>query len=354
MGPGSDAVDTSRLRACLGVALAAFLAASALSWARMGHGAPDFYVFWAAARHWRAPYDPSVIAQLEASIHLTGVWPFAYPPTFLLFVRPFALLPLPLAYPLWTGLSAALFTFAASVVVKPPWTALALLATPAVFIAGELGQTTLIVGAAMIGGLHLKDRSPALAGALLAVAICIKPQAMIMAPVVLWGQWRVLSWATAAGLLLVAASLAFGSGRWSEWLHAVSGFSRLAPATERINPSALVAATWWAALMAGLGVWLAWSSRDLAGLAGGALLATPYAHMYDLAPLTPLALAWVLERRRRGWGLAIAGAALLGGLVATPLAALVFGAALLILERAPARVEQPSGPRAGRLASAGA
>src|ERR1700735_1811011 len=102
----------------LALALGPFALAYGLSFARIGHGAPDFYVFWTAAQHWQAPYDPAPIAALEASLHLKGVWPFAYPPTFLLLVRPFALLPLNLAYPLWTGLSAALFVHAAAHVVK--------------------------------------------------------------------------------------------------------------------------------------------------------------------------------------------------------------------------------------------
>src|SRR5580658_3192532 len=152
------------------LAAAAFAAGYALSAARIGHGAPDFYVFWTAARHWQAPYDPAVIAQLEAALRLKGVWPFVYPPTLILIVWPFSLLGLALAYPLWTGFSAALFVWAASHLVRPAWAAAALVAAPPVFIAGELGQTTLLVGAAAIGGFQLVERRPWLAGALFGVA----------------------------------------------------------------------------------------------------------------------------------------------------------------------------------------
>src|SRR5579875_191662 len=87
--PSPGAWDGTRQR--LALALGAFALAFSLSALRVGHGAPDFYVFWTAARHWQAPYDPAIIARLEAAIHLGGVWPFVYPPTFLLFVYPFAL-----------------------------------------------------------------------------------------------------------------------------------------------------------------------------------------------------------------------------------------------------------------------
>ena len=318
----------TRLR--LAVALGAFVVGYALSVARIGHGAPDFYVFWTAAQHWQTPYDPAIIARLQAAIHLGGTWPFAYPPTFLLLAWPFAQLPLAIAYPLWTGLSCTVFFYAAAHLVRPAYAAALLAITPVVFFAAELGQTSLPVGAAMIGAWLSRDSRPALAGVLLGVAACIKPQALVLAPIVFWGHWRLLGWMMATGVTLVAASLVFGVQRWAEWPHALAAFNALAPATDRINPSALIAAPWWAALVGALGLYLAVTSRDLVGLVGGALCLGPYAHAYDLAPLTPLALAWLLQRRTYGWGLAIAGGALLAGLVATPLAGLLFAAGLAL------------------------
>ncbi|HEY1751876.1 MAG TPA: glycosyltransferase family 87 protein [Caulobacteraceae bacterium] len=309
------------------LAAAVFALAFGLSSARIGHGAPDFYVFWTAAQHWRTPYDPAIIAQLEASLRLAGTWPFAYPPTFLLAAWPFAQLPLTLAYPLWTGLETGLFVYAASHVVKPLWATAALVVCPIVFFAAELGQTSLLVGAAVVAGWRWREARPVLAGVLFGLAACLKPQAMIMAPLVLWGRWRMLGWMLAAGAALVAASLVFGLQRWLEWPHALAAFHALVPQTDRINPSALIAAPWWAGLMALLGVALAVRSRDLVGLVGGAMCVSPYAHAYDLAPLAPLAAAWLFDRARHGWGRAICGGALLAGLVATPAAALAFFAA---------------------------
>jgi hypothetical protein len=67
-------------------------------------------------------------------------------------------------------------------------------------------------------------------------------------------------------------------------------------------------------------------------MVGGAFCLTPYAHGYDLAPLVPLAAAWLFERRAHGWGLAAAGGALLAGLVASPTAACAFFGALALIQ----------------------
>jgi multidrug transporter EmrE-like cation transporter len=328
----------------LALAAGAFAVAFALSAARIGHGAPDFYVFWTAARHWQAPYDPAIVAQLLAGLHLKGVWPFAYPPTFLLLAWPFAQMPLGVAYPLWAGLESGLFVFAAGHVVKPVWATAALALAPVVFFSAELGQTSLLVGAAVVGGWALRDARPGLAGVLFGVAACIKPQAMLLAPLVLWGRWRMLGFIAATGAALALASLGFGWRRWLEWPQALAAFRALVPMTDRINPSALVGAApgvfpaiappWvalaWTALVGGFGVLLAARSRDLVGLVAGGLCLTPYAHAYDLAPLAPLALTWLVAPRTHGWGRAATGGALLAGLVVSPAAALGLVAALAV------------------------
>jgi hypothetical protein len=288
----------------------------------------DFYVFWEAARHTAAPYDPAMITALEARLHITGAWPFVYPPTFLLLIRPFGLLPLAVAYPLWTGLSAGLFFYAASHMVRPPWAVLALFVVPPVVLAISPGQTSLLVGAAMIGGWLLRERRPALAGLLFAAAACIKPQAMILAPVVLWGHWRLVRWAIVGGLGLVLASLVFGPGLWLEWPRALAAFRDVAPATDRVNPSALLASPWFAAALALVGIWIAWTWRDITGIVAGAMCVTPYCHQYDLAPLAPIALAWLVDYKRAGWLKAGLGAGLLAGLVSAPLMGLAFVAGL--------------------------
>jgi len=304
--------------------LLAFVLSGAVALVRLRYGEADFHVFWAAAQHWRTPYDPAVIASLASAPENTARWPFAYPPTFLLLVYPFGQLPIGAAYPLWTGLSAAAFALAASFVTRPRWAAALALVTPPVAFSIAPGQTSLLLGAALIAGFLLIEKRPVLAGMLFAAAACIKPQAMILAPLVLWGRWRTVAAAMVGGGALVAASLVFGAGRWPEWLGAVQAFGGVMGHTERVNPSALIEAGWWPVLLAGLGIYIALRRRDIVGLVAGALCCTPYAHGYDLAPLAPLALLWLFEWRRFGLGLAAVGLTLACGLVATPLTAVLW------------------------------
>jgi hypothetical protein len=314
----------------LGIAAAAFVLWSGFAAWHAHQQAADFYVFWTAGAHAAAPYDPAIIAQLQTTYHIDGALPFVYPPTFLLLAWPLAQLPLALAFPLWTGLGAALFFYAASHLIRPAWATLGLFIAPPVVLAIAPGQTSLLVGACAIAGWLSLERRPALAGLLFALAACIKPQAMLLAPIVLWGHWRALRWMVIGGAALVLASFAFGPQLWPQWLQALADFGNVAPGTNRINPSALAAGPLAAGACALLGLWLALRYRDLAGLIVGGLCLTPYAHQYDLAPLAPIAAAWLLDYKRQGWALAAAGAALLAGLVASPLAGLLFAAGLAL------------------------
>lgn len=322
----AQAVAAWRMRALL--AIAAFALGAGVALCRQQSGGADFYVLWGAARHWQTPYDPAVISSLPFAPDDPSLWPFAYPPTFLLLAWPFGQLPLAAAYPMWAGLSGALFVTVASFVVKRVWMAGLLLVSPPVLFAIMPGQTTLMLGSAMLGGWILRDRRPVAAGLLFAVAACIKPQAMILAPIVFWGRWR-LAWAMlAGGLGLCLLSLVFGPERWVEWVAAVRSFREVMPGTNRINPSALLASPLWGAALVGLGGYIAWRTRDLSGLVVGALCCTPYAHGYDLTPLAPVALVWAVGWRNAGWPLGLLGAALFVGLISTPLASLALALGL--------------------------
>ena len=102
----------------------------------------DFTVFWSAARS-APPYDWSLLKEAEIATVGGPVGPFAYPPTALLLLKPFGLLPFFPALFLWVGLGLSAFVFAGR-------TPLALLSAPVV-IAAATGQTSLIVGALLIG-----------------------------------------------------------------------------------------------------------------------------------------------------------------------------------------------------------
>jgi hypothetical protein len=188
--------------------------------------------------------------------------------------------------------------------------ALALAAvSPPVVLALAVGQSVLLAGGlALLGVAWLKPR-PRLAGALLAAAVAIKPQALLLAPVALvaCGAWEALASAAIVGLAIAAlATAVFGWQRWMEWLSilpafqdeiaAVPGMMRgvIAP-TELAGELGLTGA---AALalraVVGLGgaalAWLAFrrsaepALRAAALLCAG-LLASPYALHYDASLL---------------------------------------------------------------------
>jgi hypothetical protein len=328
----SSPLPASNARLRWALTAAAFLFGAAIAAIRTRYGPADFDVFWMAGRHPFHPYDPAVAAELKTMMHVDGAWPYLYPPTFLLLAWPFGQLPLTLAYPLWAGTGMGLLMLASTFMVRPTWANALLFLTPPVVFAVAPGQSTPLMGAAAIAGCVLLDRRPALAGALLAVAACIKPQAMVLAPVILWGRWRTIGAAVTTGLGLVAASCVFSPGLWLEWPRAVIAFGDVMPSLARVNPSVLIDSPFWTLPLAAFGLYLAWTQKNLFGLFAGALCVSPYAHDYDLAPLAPLAITWLAERRRLGWGHAVLGAAFLAGLVRWPAASLAFLVAFAVIE----------------------
>ena len=95
------------------------------------HTAADFDVFWTAASHWQTPYDHAIIEVIKKKMHITGYWPYAYPPTFMLFLWPFGQLPMETAYAIWTSLSLGLFALTCTFVMRPMLAALLVVWTPA-------------------------------------------------------------------------------------------------------------------------------------------------------------------------------------------------------------------------------
>ncbi|HEX3408593.1 MAG TPA: hypothetical protein VHS81_15275, partial [Caulobacteraceae bacterium] len=153
-------------------------------------------------------------------------------------------------------------------------------------------------------------------------AACIKPQAAVLAPLLMFGHWRALRWAIIGGLGMVIASCLFGPAVWLEWAQAMTVYRP--EIFDRVNPSALTPSPYLQVGLIVLGLWLAWTWRNLDGLLIGTFCATPYAHQYDLAALAPIALGWLIDFRRAGWGRAACGAGFLAGFVGAPIGGLVF------------------------------
>ena len=306
----------------------------------------DFLPVWTAARQaWTNAadlYDFAAISRLQGWVlhDRYGLRPFAYPPSALLFVAPFATMPFWVAYGLWVALTGAFMLWAtARLAPGRPWLAalVALLATPC-FTMMLVGQTTFLIAGLVAVAVPRLERRPILAGVLLAVAALIKPTTLILAPFALLsgGHWRALTWAFVAGLTGGLISIAvFGLQPWFDWLAALPRFQVLFETNDgllrgTITPSGeavalgigglgLLAVRLVCVLTAAALIWRVFKSVEdpgprMAALLGAGLLAAPYAMHYDgglLAPAVALAMARTLDDR--DWLRGIAGILLLTG-----------------------------------------
>lgn len=320
-----------------GYLLAAFYAALLLSSYRAGGwfvhaGVPVYTGFtqqWIAARqalhgNIAVLYDPARLLELQQAVvgpqkYFFLNWP--YPPTFLLFLAPFALLPYAIAFLAWNiGTLFAGIAVVCLIVRRLPAIAL-VLASP--FTLGNIyfGQNGFLTASLLGAGLYFLECRPILAGIFIG-CLTYKPQWGLLIPVALVAgkQWRAVASASATALILAGASIiAFGSGGWRLLPHGlivqtdtvVAGIGHIFSdpyssygyvqtvygLVRRLHGSG--AEAWLlqgiASVAAAALVWLVWRARarhalKAATLSAAAFLATPWAFAYDLAALAiPLA-----------------------------------------------------------------
>lgn len=291
----------------------------------------DFMAYWSAARlalagRPEAVFDESVIGALQhaAVPSLPGiVFPWHYPPIFLLPLVPFGLLPYPAALAVFVLSTMALWAGLLRHILPDRRGWIAAAAAPAGLINLLDGQNAFLTAALAGFALLWLDRRPIAAGVLIGL-LALKPHLAALFPLALFaeGRWRSIAAAAATVLALVAASLlAFG---WEVW----AAFFDHLPLTQAMAdagavpwgtmPSpyvfalalgmpvaaagALQAAT---ALFAAGCVWRAWRHPDAAfaakaaTLVAGSLLVSPYLFYYDLL-WAALAIAWLARLGLRG------------------------------------------------------
>jgi hypothetical protein len=311
-----DPILLAGVLAAVGVAL---WAASAQA-AKPGFG-PDFFTFWDAARS-------SPVEAYRFDLSPGHSLPFVYPPPLLLFLAPLKGLARTDAYLVWVAVSVGAFVAAASILAKR-FAPLIVLCPPVVF-AGITGQTSLLLGAAILCGLS-QFRRPWLAGILLGAALCIKPQLLFLLPAGLLAAraWRVLLFTGLAGAVLCLVSAAvFGLEAWRAWLDVLPQHQAweaqghlktisLAAHAGLLARAALVAAgcaaTAFAFLREDLGL-------RLTAVIAASILCAPHAMPYDLSVAAPAALAAMTELSL----LSLVGLALFAGAVSTPWALLAY------------------------------
>jgi hypothetical protein len=149
---------------------------------------------------------------------------WSYPPSILWLGLPLSLLPLPVAYGVWTFGTIAALALALRRLHLPPLALLAILSSPAVVISALFGQNGSLTAALMLGALLTSQRAPVLSG-LLAGLLTIKPHLGLLIPVVYLatGNWRAFAAAAATAVVLVVATgLAFGMEVWTGFVTVTS------------------------------------------------------------------------------------------------------------------------------------
>lgn len=252
-------------------------------WLFWPHGfASDFAVFWQAPRN-AAPYRFSET-------------PFASPPTALLFFQALKLLPFWWAYALWNAAGLALF-FALGARLYGRRAALLGVVSPPAALALAAGQLSLLVGALTFAAFL---SGPTLCGVLLGIALCLKPQMVVMAPALLLfaREYRALA-ALFVTLALIAAlsSVLFGVSVWTDWYAGMDNLLVVAEARGALNltVSPMAYSPWLELVSLPMSLWGLYVCRNFpaayraAAAVAASLFAAPYSLFYDLAPLAVFA-----------------------------------------------------------------
>ena len=291
----------------------------------------DFITFWAGS--WltlqgdpAGAFDPAKIFAAEriAVPASDKLFLWHYPPTFLMVVTPFALVPYIVAYLLWGTATLALYAWVIRKLAPQPQTLLLLLAFPGVFLNFFHGQNAFLSAALLGGAILTLERRPVLAGILIGL-MSYKPHFGVLIPLALicGRHWQAFAAAAVTTLLFAAASaltlgiepwIAFwnniplarevfedGLIRWSK-LPTLYASLRLAGAGLEI---AYLLHTALGIGVAATVAWVWWRKPPLplrgAVLAAGSLLVTPYMFDYDFAILAIPGAIIAMDGYSRGW-----------------------------------------------------
>ncbi len=274
--------------------------------------ANDFRLIYVAARTgvnvgWSHIYDPDRLQNLSQGLGpvvapITAVYTYNFPPMVAWLAVPLVFFPLAAAFCLWSAVNvaslvvAARLAFAGDVVRWLTVLLVSLALWPAVFSL-ERGQPELIVFALAIGSWSLASRGrERWAGALLGLTWAIKPQVVLLLPVVLLvcGFRRATAWwlltAAAAWSLFALVLGATGLGTYLgvlAWEASDPGFA----STPLVAPFGPTASLWVGqGLFAAVALAAIWRHRRSLRIAfaiglAGSLLSAVHLHAYDYVGL---------------------------------------------------------------------
>ena len=319
-------------------------------------GSPDtdFVNVWAAGR---LVQDGLPIAAYDWTLHkaaeeaalghaFASYYPWFYPPPFLFAAALLASLPYVPAFVAWLAATLAAYVVAIRAITGHAIGILIACAFPAVLTNAMTGQNGCLSAALIGGALHLMERRPALAGALIGL-LTYKPHLGLLFPLVLAasGRWRTFAAAAMVTALVAALSwLAFGTATWEAFWRALPVLSQ-AVMTDGRGDFGKVQSVYALVRNLGGGEPLAWTlhgtvvtvtaaglvalwrsrapfALKAAGLAAGALLVTPYLYIYDLVVLA-VPIAFLVR-------LGLVGGFLPGELAALGVAGLTIALFLLV------------------------
>jgi Glycosyltransferase family 87 len=227
---GQYCFHRDRLTASAIAFVLAYLAVASM-WLRDGFQPVDFTAFWSAS--YLAINDAPITifnAEKMAAAHLVAIpnsveiYEWFYPPTFLLFVLPLALLPYALSYFIWTVSTYLALNLALVKFISARWAFLGLLAFPGVLMNALTGQNGLLIAALFTLACYTLDRRPILSGILIGL-ISIKPQFGVLWPIALLcgRHWSAFASATVSTVgLAVIALFVFDIELWVEFLKRVA------------------------------------------------------------------------------------------------------------------------------------
>jgi hypothetical protein len=291
----------------------------------------DFVPFWSASHlamlgHAVDAYNFEVLRKVETAAlsHPVGMLLWLYPPSFLLIVCPFALVPWNIGATLFFGVTYLMFIKAVHFIVRRKETMMVAAAFPGAILVALAGQNGLLTASLVAFGLVLLPRRPVLAGVCFGI-LCVKPQLAVLLPFALLcaRSWRSLGALVVTALAMLAIAMAlFGVDTLWAFLHSMGTVARYVEASRAAmyrmpsaysfikmmhGPTMLAnAAQAVSAVSAATAVWYAWS-RDAshalraATLVCASLMVSPYLYDYDLAWLGVFIAWYVKHAMEHGW-----------------------------------------------------
>lgn len=281
----------------------------------------DFAFFWGGARlfishrpEWifhPEQFNSWLAGQIApGSMPLYSTW--SYPPTTLLLMLPFGLLPLPLAMMFWIAITFMCLILALRLALASKLEILAVLMSPAAIFTLHTAQNGALTAAFIVMGVSMVDRRPILSGICIGLLV-VKPQLGIIFPFALasGGYWR--SFLSASVTFLSVSFLSFiifGFSAWSDFITVTSPFMTTQLLHDYGIPPQVAMPTIWVTLQGwGASIQVAaaaqavttlmaiiftvrvWRSpsadKNLRNMLTFTLciVATPYAYLYDLLPV---------------------------------------------------------------------